>query len=99
MATTDQIILQIRADTDKALAQLKKINKELGSTEKQSKKNAKSSSMLSGALGKMAISAASLAAAYKAVIEPAIELEESQSRFDTLFRENIDSANDVSRCY
>jgi hypothetical protein len=93
MATTDQITLLIKAEVNKAVADLKKVDKGLDDLDKQSKKTSKSGGLLSSAFAKMALSAGAVAAAYKAVIEPAIDLEESQNRFSTLFRENTDLAN------
>ena len=89
---SDQISIIIQAEVAKALAGLQAVNKQIDKTDKVSTKATKTTKSFSNTFLKLGAVVASVAIAYKKVIEPAMAFEETQSKFNTLFRENIEAA-------
>ncbi len=92
MGASEEIRLLIRAETAKAVKEMKKFSGELDKTGKKTKGAEKTSMSFSKTLGVLTGVVGGLAVGYKALIEPASELEEAQGKFNVVFRDNIEVA-------
>jgi len=101
MATSDEIILKIKADTAAALNALQKINKEIGVTGTSAKKSSNDTAV-GFAKATIAISAAQkaydfLAKTMQRAVKDASNLQETQAKFSVVFQDNMEMAESFAQ--
>jgi len=90
----DQITLLIKAEVDRAIKEMNSFNSTLDKTQKETSKTSKVFGSARSVMMGLAAAAGTMYVAYKALIEPASNLEEAHNKFSVVFRDNIEQAEE-----
>jgi len=87
MAVTEKILLQIQSDVNKALTDLVKLEKRFKQLQKSQSKLQKNFKQMQTVFFKVTAVAATLGVVYQKIIKPASDLQETTSKFKTVFKD------------